>query len=246
MKRSRQKAKNRTNKEANKNEHSLSAYKVLDSVLYKRGGRNIMNSLIIIGASGHGRVIADIASQVGYKMIRFLDDKDLSYCGKYKVIGKVKDFEKYLDSDFIIGIGNSRIREHFQEMITKANGKFTTLVHPKAVVAEDVLIGQGSVIMAGAVINTGTIIGEGVIINTCSSVDHDCKVMKYSHIAVGAHLSGTVFVGKNTWIGAGATVINNISIISNCFIGAGATVVSDINEEGTYIGLPAMKLVKQK
>ena len=208
-------------------------------------GSNIVNSLIIIGASGHGRVIADIARQVGYKKIQFLDDNDdLSYCGKYKVIGKVQDFEKHLDSEFIIGIGNSQIREKLQDMITKANGKFATLIHPKAVIAEDVSIGQGSVVMAGAVINTGTIIGDGVIINTCSSVDHDCKVMKYSHIAVGAHLSGTVFVGEKTWVGAGATVINNISIISNCVIGAGATVVSDIHEEGTYIGLPAVKKIK--
>ena len=96
--------------------------------------------------------------------------------------------------------------------------------------------------MAGAVINSGAKIGECVIINTCSSVDHDCVVDDFAHVAVGAHLCGTVNVGESTWICAGATVSNNVNICGNCTIGAGAVVVKDIEEEGTYIGVPARKI----
>ena len=96
--------------------------------------------------------------------------------------------------------------------------------------------------MAGAVINPGVGIGKGCIINTCSSVDHDCDVGDYVHIAVGSHLCGTVSVGDGTWIGAGATVINNVFICSDCMIGAGAVVVNDIQESGTYVGVPARRI----
>ena len=96
--------------------------------------------------------------------------------------------------------------------------------------------------MAGAVINPGAQIGIGCIINTSSSVDHDCVVEDYVHISVGAHLSGTVRVGKGTWIGAGAIVSNNINICGGCMIGAGAVVIKDIAEPGTYVGVPAKKL----
>ena len=81
----------------------------------------------------------------------------------------------------------------------------------------------------------------GCIINTCSSVDHDCVIGDFVHIAVGSHLSGTVKVGDATWIGAGATVSNNVSICGRCMIGAGAVVVDDITESGTYMGVPAVK-----
>ena len=100
--------------------------------------------------------------------------------------------------------------------------------------------------MAGAVINSDTVIGDGCIINTAASVDHDCMIENYVHVAVGAHLCGTVHVGKNTWIGAGATVSNNINICNDCMIGAGAVVTKDIHEEGIYIGVPVTKMSTTK
>ena len=96
--------------------------------------------------------------------------------------------------------------------------------------------------MAGAVINPGVRIGKGCIINTCSSVDHDCTVGDFVHVAVGSHLCGTVSVGDGTWIGAGATVSNNVSICSDCMIGAGAVIVNDIKKSGTYVGVPARRI----
>ena len=199
-----------------------------------------MRKLAIIGASGHGRVVADIARRNGYKEIVFLDDDDsIHECGGYPVIGKSSEAGT-IDADVIIGIGNAVVRKQIQE--STPDEKLVTLIHPDAVVAEDVVMGKGTVVMAGAVINPGVRIGKGCIINTCSSVDHDCVVGDYVHIAVGSHLCGTVTVVNGTWIGAGATVSNNVYICSDCMIGAGAVIVNDIRESGTYVGVPARRI----
>lgn len=199
-----------------------------------------MRRLAIIGASGHGKVIADIAKRIGYcEIVFFDDDKSIHECGGYPVVGKSSEAGT-IDADVIVGIGNADIRKRIQESIPQE--KLVTLIHPDAVIAEDVEIGAGTVVMAGAVINPGVEIGKGCIINTCSSVDHDCDVGDYVHIAVGSHLCGTVSVGNGTWIGAGATVSNNVSICSDCMIGAGAVIVNDVKKSGTYVGVPARRI----
>lgn len=203
-----------------------------------------MRKLAIIGASGHGRVVADIARRNGYKEIVFLDDDDsIHECGGYPVIGKSSEAGT-IDADVIIGIGNAGVRKQIQESLP--DEKLVTLIHPDAVVAEDVVIGKGTVVMAGAVINPGVRIGKGCIINTCSSVDHDCEAGDYVHIAVGSHLCGTVSVGDGTWIGAGATVSNNVNICGDCMIGAGTVVIKDIEKPGTYVGVPARENIMSK
>lgn len=196
--------------------------------------------LTIIGASGHGKVIADIAKLNGYDEIEFLDDnEELTHCGNYPVVGNTK-IAVDIQNDIFIGIGNIAIRKKLQEQFKEKS--LVTLIHPDAVIAADVIIGKGTVVMAGAVINSGTKIGNGAIVNTCSSVDHDCIIGDFVHIAVGAHVCGTVTIGKSTWIGAGTTISNNIHVCENCIIGVGAVVVKDILEIGTYIGVPARNL----
>lgn len=197
--------------------------------------------LVIIGASGHGKVVADIAKKTGYHEIVFLDDNEnIHECGGYPIVGRSHEVET-INADVIVGIGNASIRKKIQKSIPER--KMATLIHPSAVVAEDVIIGVGTVIMAGTVINPGARIGKGCIINTCASIDHDCNVGDYVHTAVGSHLCGTVSVGDETWIGAGATVSNNIFICSKCMIGAGAVVIKDAKESGIYIGVPAKRKV---
>lgn len=190
-----------------------------------------MKRLAIIGASGHGKVIADIAKKNGYQDIVFLDDNEsLKVCGDYPVIGK-SSAARELEADIIVGIGNAAIRKRIQESLNEE--RIVTLIHPDAVIADNVTIGKGTVIMAG------TVIGKGCIINTCASVDHDCRIYDFVHVSVGVHIAGTVAIGAETWIGAGATVGNNVKICGDCMIGAGAVVVQDIESSGTYIGVPA-------
>lgn len=199
-------------------------------------------SLVIIGASGHGKVIADIGEINGYTEILFLDDnKAVKTCGRYSVVGTSSDATRYSNSDFIVGIGNSEIRKRIQDELLAKGIHIVTLVHPKSVVAPDVSLGVGTVIMAGAIINPGSTVGDGCIINTGATVDHDNVIKDYVHVSVGSHLAGTVSIGTNTWIGAGAIVSNNVSICENCVVGAGAVVVNDITEADTYIGIPARK-----
>lgn len=196
-----------------------------------------MKIITIIGASGHGKVVADIAKLNGYEEIVFLDDNDqVKLCGKYPVVGDSKKVAN-VDNDIFVAIGNADIRKQIMEQYPDKT--FPVLIHPHAVVAEDVIIGKGTVIMAGAIVNSDAVIGKGCILNTSSSVDHECIVGDYTHVAVGAHLCGSVTVGCETWIGAGAIVSNNISICAGCIVGAGAVVVRNITEKGAYIGVPA-------
>lgn len=201
-----------------------------------------MRKLIIVGASGHGKVIADIANKCGYDDIAFLDDNpSVHECGGYLVLGSSSMIEE-LDAVFVVGIGSASIRQRIQARIENAKKEIATLIHPNAVIGENVSINKGTVVMAGAVINTGAEIGKGCIVNTCASVDHDCKLGDYVHISVGANLAGTVEVGERTWIGIGASVSNNLRITKDCMIGAGAVVIRNIDESGIYVGVPANKI----
>lgn len=195
--------------------------------------------LTIIGASGHGKVVADIAKLCGYDELEFLDDNpSVRTCADIPVTGPATDADRKENALFV-AVGNPANRQRLMEA---GKGKhFSTLVHPSAVIAENSQIGEGSVVMAGAVINPFAVIGRGAIINTCSSVDHDCKIHDYVHIAVGAHVCGNVEIGNGTWIGAGSTIINNVKICDGCIIGAGAVVIKDIDEPGFYLGVPAKR-----
>lgn len=198
-----------------------------------------MKQLVIIGASGHGKVVADIAKKNEYDSIVFLDDNETEKnCGGYAVVGRCGAFADY-DCDIFVAIGNPAVREKFLTELERCGKNIPTLIHPGAIVAENTDIGVGTVIAAGAVINPCAVIGKGCIINTCASVDHDCVLADYVHVSVGAHVAGTVSIGERTWIGVGATVSNNVSICEDTMIGAGAVVVKDICEKGTYIGVPA-------
>lgn len=199
--------------------------------------------LVIIGAGGHGKVVADIAKLKGYKDIVFLDDNsEKKECGLYPIVGTTQDIEKYYNAHFIVGIGNNKVRRKLTSFLLEKQYDVTTLIHPSAVIDETVQIGHGTVIMANVVINADTTIGHGCIINTASSVDHDCCIQDYVHICPGVHIAGTVHIGDNTWIGIGSSVINNIYIVNDCMLGAGCVVVKDLLESGTYIGVPARRL----
>lgn len=202
-----------------------------------------MKTLGIIGASGHGKVVADIAKQVGiYQEILFFDDKPgVTACGGYPVAGTSQEIFQF-DCDGIVGIGNAAIRQRFQEQLEAGGVHVPVLIHPHAVVADDVDLGAGTVIMAGAVVNPGSVTGKGCIINTCASVDHDCLLSDYVHVSVGAHLAGTITIGPRTWVGIGAVVSNNLTVCGDCMLGAGTVVVKDIKESGTYVGAPARKI----
>ena len=194
-----------------------------------------MNKVVIIGASGHGRVIADIVRANGDILLGFLDDDENKH-----TLGKVDDWCNF-DAEFVIGIGDAKIRERISHLTCK----WYKAIHPSAVISPEAEIGEGTVVMPNVVINSGAVIGKHCIINTCSVVEHDDYVDDYAHVSVGAKLAGNVTIGKRSWVGIGAIVSNNLKICKDCTIGAGAVVVKDITEMGTYIGVPARLVVNK-
>lgn len=192
-------------------------------------------NVVILGASGHAHVIADIVSAMGEKVVAFLDDDRQNN----ERSGSISDYVKFKNAEFIIGIGNADIRE---SLANSLNVKWFTAIHPSAIISPSAVLGKGTVVMPNAVINARAVIGNHCIINTGAIVEHDNIISDYVHVSVGAKLGGTVTVGKKTWVGIGSTVKNNVNIFSDCMIGAGATVVEDISTKGTYVGIPARKL----
>ena len=199
-----------------------------------------MNRLIIVGAGGHGKVIADAALKNGYANICYIDDHATGDVMGFPIIGKSADIDGLNDgsTDFIIGIGNNAVRKTIAETY---NVNWVSIVHPSAQIGFNAEIGKGTVVMANAVVNVCAKIGEHCIINTGAIVEHDNVIENYTHISPNVALGGTVRIGSLTHVGIGATVKNNTEICSDCTIGAGAVVVKNIKEQGTYVGVPARK-----
>ena len=197
--------------------------------------------LVIIGAGGHAKVIADIAMKNGYGDIRFLDDRATGECMGFPIVGTGTDAQAMDDgsTDFVVAIGSNSVRKNIAERFELP---WVTLIHPSAQIAAGVSIGAGTVVMAGAVLNAAAHVGSHCIINTCAVVEHDSVLEDYVHISPRAALGGTVRVGTLTHIGIGAVVRNNMEICGNCVVGAGAAVVKNIDCGGTYIGVPARRL----
>ena len=203
--------------------------------------------VIIIGAGGHAKVIADIVLSSGDNLMGFLDDDDAKQgeviFKKYKVIGKTSDSYKYEGKYFVVAIGDNHIRAKIVDKYNRL--MWYTAVHPRAVIADTVKIGDGTVVMAGVIVNSDTTIGKHCILNTACSIDHDNVIGDYVHLSPGANLAGTVSVGDYSWICIGALVINNIKITGDVVLGAGATAISDVDESGVYVGTPARKIYKE-
>ena len=203
-------------------------------------------NVVIIGAGGHGKVIADIIIKSGDKVVGFLDDNleiGTKVIEQYVIIGKVNECIKLQEEDksllFIIAIGNNYIRKNIYK---KYKLNYYTAIHPTAIIGMQVNIGEGTVVMANACINSNTTIGKNCIINTGAIIEHDNIIEDYVHISPNATLCGTVKIGEYTHIGASATIKNNIGICGDCIIGVGAVVVKDINQNGIYIGIPVKRM----
>lgn len=204
-----------------------------------------MEKLLIIGAGGHGRVIADIAVKMNrWQQIAFLDDDDAyRYSLGFEVIGPSSKVLNLVGKyDIFIAIGNNATREKLHKVLKAAGVTMPTLIHPNTTIGMQVEIGEGTVVMAGAVINCGSRIGDSCIVNTAATVDHDGTIADYVHISPGAHIAGTVTIGKGTWIGVGAIVKNNVEITERTVIGAGAVVIRNIMEAATYVGVPVRRV----
>ena len=201
----------------------------------------------IIGYSGHAYVIVDILLSAGRLVTAYCDAEEkqknpfhLEYLGKeIEVIEKLKDY------DFFTCIGHNGVREKVYAQLSKLIGNPINAIHPSAVISSSVRLEDGIMIAANVTINPLTEIGKGVICNTSCSIDHECSIGDFTHIAPGAVLCGNVKVGKGSFVGANAVIRQGIQIGDNVMIGAGTVIVKDIPDNVTVVGNP-QKVLERK
>jgi sugar O-acyltransferase (sialic acid O-acetyltransferase NeuD family) len=206
--------------------------------------------ILIVGAGGHGQVIADIfrarrIARLAAEQVAFLDDDPACQgCGFLgsTVLGTISRASEIPHDAVIVGIGDNATRARIFVRFAEAGDEMAIGAHPRSTVAADVTPGPGTVICAGAVINTGTTIGPNVIINTGATVDHHSVIGAHVHIAPGVHLGGAVHVGDGALVGIGAIVLPGVRIGAWSTVGAGAVVTTDVPSHATVVGVPARAL----
>ena len=208
-----------------------------------------MKKLALLGSSGHGKVVADVALYCGWDIIEFFDDgwPNIKNNKIWPVVGdsrmllaKASNYDGVL-----VTIGNCSVRWEKHLALNAVGATLATLIHPAATVSRYANIAEGSVVMAGAVINIDVNIGPSSIINTGATVDHDCWLEEGVHIAPGAHLSGNVNVGSLSWIGVGSCIKQGVVVGKGVMVGAGAVVVSPVSDLATIIGNPAKPMISK-
>lgn len=215
-----------------------------------------MRRIAILGASGHGKVVAEIAELNGFDEVVFFDDAwtgdegeaESGEGGKgqradfpWKVVGNTESLlgihGKY--EACVVAIGHNKTRLKKQTLLKQTGAPIPQLIHPRATVSKYAELGEGSVVMANAIINPFAKIGEACIVNTGATIDHDCILGDAVHVSPGANLGGGVEVGFQSWVGIGACVKQYLSIGSNVMVGAGAAVIKDVPHDQTVVGVPA-------
>jgi sugar O-acyltransferase (sialic acid O-acetyltransferase NeuD family) len=207
-----------------------------------------MKSLAILGASGHGKVVADAAVLCGWNDIAFFDDNwpYQSMNGSWPVLG---DCSQLLDQcgefdNVIVAIGDNVIRSEKSIALIEAGASLATIIHPSSIISPFASIKPGSFVSAGAVIQVGVDIGRFSLINTRAVVEHDCLLGEGVHLSPGALLAGAVSIGDRSWVGIGACVRQRVDISSDVIVGAGAVVVKSIHNSCIVVGSPARRLVR--
>ncbi|GIP35021.1 acetyltransferase [Paenibacillus sp. J2TS4] len=217
-----------------------------------------MAKLLIIGAGGHGKVVADAAMEMGkWTDLAFLDDRyPAPPVLGWPIVGKLKpaglgDGElklAYLADgerpDVVVAIGNNQVRMEWMAKFQQAGYSLPSIIHPSAWISKHAYIGEGCVIMANCAVNAGAVVGRGSILNTGSTVDHDCVLEEGVHLSPGSHIAGSVVMRRCSWLGIGASVIQQVTIGENAMIGAGAAVIHPMADGVTAVGVPA-KVIKR-
>ena len=220
------------------------------TLCHKKAGEK---PVILLGSGGHAKVLIETLKQLNRKIIGLVDpgkEKGSEFRG-ITILGDDDVIIKYstTEVELVNGVGSvpdKNIRWKLEREIKEKGYKFSSVIHPSAVIANDVLIEEGVQIMAGVIIQPGTRIGGSSIINTGVIIDHDCYIHEDCHLAPGVTLSGNVIVGKGTHIGTGTSVIHDIEIGSECIIGAGSVIHKDVASKLLYIQSRELPLRENK
>ena len=187
----------------------------------------------LIGAGGHAKVINAILIDLGYCLKQVYDDNSFKFRGIQTIQSKPEGLEKV-----VIAIGDNKARKKFSSY----QNQYISIIHPSVLLDQSVVVGNGSMLIHGSIVQTDTTIGEHVIVNTNATIDHDCILENFVHIAPNATLCGNVTVGEGTLIGATATVLPGVKIGKWCVVGAGSVVYKNLPDFSKVAGIPAKKI----
>ena len=209
----------------------------------------LSKGVVVYGAGGHGKVVADLLAVSGYTIMGFIDD-DPALVGATIIGVPVSAAADWLgwhpDAEVALGIGDNQARDRAALCIKQHRGSLLTVVHPAAIISRNAKIGDGTVIMPAVVLNADSEVGEGAIINTGAIVEHDVTVARYAHLSPNCTTGGGAHIGAYTQIGMGASVLPLKRVGANCVIGAGSVVADDIPDDSIAFGIPAKIQSKKK
>lgn len=209
-----------------------------------------MPRLVVIGAGGHGQVVADAVRQrPGWDVVGYLDeDPSLrgAVIGGVRVLGGIEDLPDVDHEEVVVAIGENRRRAAVVASLRELGEHFGTILHPRAVVAEGIELGQGAMVLAGCVVNVAARIGEHVILNTGCTVDHHCEVGDYAHIGPGAHLGGGVSIGEGALVGIGASLLPSAKVGAWAIVGAGGVVLDEVVSGSVVAGVPVRDASRER
>jgi len=206
--------------------------------------------ILIVGAGGHGQVVADIlqAQRLAGEevdVIGFVDD-DPELEGQHHlgrpVLGTLAAIPRIGPDAVILAVGDNTRRACLDQDMRRAGHRFVTARHPSALIAGGTSVGDGSMICARVVVGCCSRVGRGVILNTACTVDHHARLDDFVHVAPGVHLGGDVSIGSRSLLGIGAIVLPGVSIGCGVVVGAGAVVTRDVAAGATVVGVPAVPI----
>ena len=208
-----------------------------------------LKPVIIIGNGGHARVLVDILLLQKREIIGYTAPTEENNRYNVTYLGKDEEILKYHPQEIELvnalgSVSDTKLRANIFNIFKSKGYKFSTTIHPSAIISDTVILGEGVQIMAGVVIQPFAKIDDNTIVNTSTCIDHDCFIDKHCHIAPGCVLSGGIKIGESTHIGTGAKIIQNISIGKNVLVGAGSLVLRDIGDNKKVYGSPAKEVSK--
>jgi acetyltransferase EpsM len=210
--------------------------------------------VVVVGAGGHAAVVADLLLSIhekhgGLRPVAFVDDDPRLAGGTLvglPIRGAVASLENIAHDAVVVAIGDNRARRHVFETLRRRGETFATVCPASAIIAREVHLGLGTVVVAGAVVNVAARIGHDVIVNTGSTVDHHAVIGDHAHVAPGAHLGGQVSVGEGALIGTGAVVLPGRCVGAWSIVGAQALVSHDVADGAVVTGIPARATARRR
>lgn len=200
--------------------------------------------LVVYGAGGHGRVVADAAQAAELEVMGFLDDT-VPAGGEvlgWRVLGNADWLRGRQGVAVALGIGANDVRKQVAAKLHDLGAALATVVHPTAVVSPYAQLGPGVVVFALAVVNVGARVGRGAIVNTGSILEHDVEIGDFAHVASNAALGGAARVGADAMLGTGAVLLPGRVVGDRSIVGAGAVVSRDVAPDVVVAGVPARRM----